>query len=258
MKIGVSTSCFYPVETEIALEEIGKAGVKVTEVFFNAQSELKPAFVDILKQIQNEYGIDIVSVHPTMSLAESFMIFSEYERRFYEALDNFERYSEIAAELGAEYIILHGGKPNGLLSDPEYCERYMMLNGRTQKNGVTVLQENVVKYRAGEIEFLRSMRDILQDDAKFCVDIKQSIRSGYDPFRIIDEFSDNIMHYHISDHSLASDCMLPLNGKFDFNRFFETLKQSNYNGACIIEVYKNAYHEFSEIFNSYRNLTENF
>ena len=44
MKIGVSTSCFYPVETEIALEEIGKAGVKVTEVFFNAQSELKPAF----------------------------------------------------------------------------------------------------------------------------------------------------------------------------------------------------------------------
>ena len=97
MKIGVSTSCFYPVETEIALEEIGKAGVKVTEVFFNAQSELKPAFVDILKQIQNEYGIDIVSVHPTMSLAESFMIFSEDERRFYEALDNFERYSEIAA-----------------------------------------------------------------------------------------------------------------------------------------------------------------
>lgn len=258
MNIGVSTSCFYPLETELALEKIGKSGVKTAEIFFNAESELKPAFIDILSDIQKKYGINITSVHPTMSLAESFMIFSEYERRFYESLNHFARYSEIAAELGAKYIILHGGKPNGLTTDEEYCERYMMLNEQTKKNGITVLQENVVHFRAGEIEFLRSMRDILGDDANFCLDIKQTIRSGYDPFDLINEFSDNIKHYHISDHSLASDCLLPLNGKFNFSQFFETLKQKKYNGACIIEVYKNAYHQFSEIFESYKKLTQNF
>ncbi len=260
MKLGVSTSCFYPYETEFALEEIGKAGVKTTEVFFNATSELKPAFIDILKDIQNEYKINITSVHPTMSLAESFMIFSEYERRYYQSLNDFARYSEIAAELGAKYIILHGGKPNGLLTDEEYCERYMALNEQTRKNGITVLQENVAKFRAGDIEFLRSMCNILKDDAQFCLDIKQCIRSGYNPFELIEEFSSHIKHYHISDHSLASDCLLPLNinGKFNFPQFFETLTQKGYNGACIIEVYKNAYHEFAEIFNSYKNLAENF
>ena len=85
MNIGVSTASFYPLETEAALEKLGKAGVKHTEIFFNALSELKPAFIDILEDILDNYGIKVTSVHPTMSLAESFMIFSNYERRYYEA-----------------------------------------------------------------------------------------------------------------------------------------------------------------------------
>mgnify|MGYP000432953399 CR=1 FL=1 len=145
MNIGVSTASFYPLETEEALEQLGKAGVKYTEIFFNALSELKPAFIDILEDILDNYGIKVTSVHPTMSLAESFMIFSNYERRYYEAEEQYRRYSEIAARFGAKYIIMHGGKPNGLTTDEEYCERYMRLKDVTRENGVTVLQENVVK-----------------------------------------------------------------------------------------------------------------
>lgn len=254
MKIGVSTASLYPLETELALEEIGKAGVKTTEIFFNCESELKPAFVDMLLDIKEQYGLDITAIHPTMSLAESFMIFSEYERRFCESLQKFARYSEVAATLGAKYINLHGGKPNGLTSDEEYCEKYMLLNRETRKNGVAVLQENVVRYRSGEVEFLRSMRDILGNDAQFCFDIKQAIRCGYNPTDLIDEFWDNIRHFHISDHSLASDCLLPLNGNFDFDGFLNTLKQRQFKGACVIEVYKNAYKNYSEIFTSLEKL----
>lgn len=254
MKIGVSTASLYPLETELALEEIGKAGVSDTEIFFNAESELKPSFVDILLDIKENYGLNITAVHPTMSLAESFMIFSEYERRYSEALQKFARYSEVAADLGAKYIILHGGKPNGLTTDEEYCEKFMSLNRETRKNGIIVLQENVVNYRSGDIEFLRSMREILGNDAQFCFDIKQSVRCGYNPFDLIDEFWDNIRHFHISDHSLASDCLLPLNGKFDFKTFFKILKERDYKGACMIEVYKNAYKNKSEIFNSLQEL----
>ncbi len=254
MKIGISTASLYPLETELALEEIGKNSVKTTEIFFNAQSELKPAFIDIISDIKEEYDLDITAVHPTMSLAESFMIFSQYERRFYESLNLFSRYSEIAAQLGAKYIILHGGKPNGLTNDEEYCERFMALNHETRKNGVIVLQENVVNYRSGDVEFLRSIKEILGDDAQFCFDIKQSIRCGFDPFDLIEEFWQNIKHFHISDHSLACDCLLPLNGKFDFKKFFEILKEKDFNGACNIEVYKNAYKDTSEIFTSHKKL----
>ena len=144
MNIGVSTASFYPLETEAALEELGKAGVKYTEIFFNALSELKPAFIDILEDILDNYGMKVTSVHPTMSLAESFMIFSSYERRYYEAEEQYRRYSEIAARFGAKYIIMHGGKPNGLTTDEEYCERYMRLKEATRENGVAVLQENAI------------------------------------------------------------------------------------------------------------------
>ena len=254
MDLGVSTACYYPLETEQALENLGKAGVKTAEIFFNAASELKPAFVDILNSIKTEYGMKISSLHPTLSLAEPFIIFSNYERRFYEALDTYERYSEIAAELGAKYIIMHGGKQNSSLSDEEYCERYMMLKNRTLKNNVTVLQENVLNFRAGDIQFMKSMQNILGENAEFCLDIKQSLRCGYSPIELMAEFKNNIRHYHISDHSPSSDCLLPQNGKFDFENFFKLLKTNNFNGSAIIEVYNNAYSDYKEIETSYKNL----
>ena len=252
MNLGVSTASLYPLETELALEEIGKAGVKNAEIFFNCESELKDSFIDILLCIKEKYGMNITSVHPTMSLAESFMIFSAYERRFYEAIKQYRRYSEIAKTLGAKYIIMHGGKPNGILSDEEYCQRYMTIKEECLKNGVTVLQENVVKFRSGDIEFLRSMKEILGQDAEFCFDIKQCIRSGYLPFDMISEFYDNIRHFHISDHCTAGDCLLPLNGKFDFEGFFRFLKNNNYKGALMTEVYRFSYREEKEIFESFK------
>ena len=251
MNIGVSTASLYPIETEIAFEKIAKKDVKTTEIFFNCDSELKPSFVDILLDIKDAYGINVEAIHPTMSLAEPFMIFSDYERRYREALLKFARYSEIAAALGAKYIILHGDKPNGRLSDEEYCERFMALNRETKQNGVTVLQENVANFRSGDVEFLRSMRDILGDEVEFCLDIKQAVRRGYNPTDLIDEFWDNIRHFHISDHSIAGDCLLPLdNGNFNFKAFLETLKERDFKGAAVIEVYKNAYKNTDEIFES--------
>ena len=254
MKLGISTACFYPLETELALEYLCKNGIDNTEIFFNSRSELKSSFIDILSDIKDRYNMNITSIHPTLSLAESFMMFSAYERRFYDALDDYSRYSEIAAELGAKYIILHGGKQHGVLYDEEYCERYMALKNATLKNGVTVLQENVFKHRAGDFEFLSAIKKHLGDDAEFCLDIKQAIRCGYSPITLMEELGDNIKHYHISDHSPASDCQLPLNGGFDFKGFFEILKNRNYQGSCIIEVYNNAYNDYSQIIKSKKSL----
>lgn len=253
MKIGVSTASLYPLETELALETLGKMGIKNTEIFINAECELKLSFIDILEDIKESYGMNITAIHPTMSLAEPFTIFSTYERRFNDALKSYTRYSEIAARLGAKYIIMHGGKPSINLEDEEYCERYMRLKNATLQNGVTVLQENVVNYRSGDLEFLRAMRDILGDEAEFCIDIKQAVRCGYCPIELIDDFLPNIRHMHISDHSVESDCQLPGKGGFDFNGMFSLLEKRGYNGSFMIEVYRNAYREYDEIYSSYIN-----
>ena len=145
IEFGISSACFYPLETEKALELMGKNGVKNAEIFFNALCETKKDFVKQLKSIADYYGMNIVSIHPTMSLAESFMLFSAYDRRKAEGIEQYKRYGEITAELGARYVIMHGGKPNGILSDEQYCQRFLEVSDAVDQSGGLLLQENVAK-----------------------------------------------------------------------------------------------------------------
>lgn len=250
MKIGVSTSCFYPMLTEKSLELVGENGVKTTEIFFNANCELGRSFVDELTQIKDYYGIDVVSVHPTMSLAESYVLFAGYERRFNEGLDLYKRYAEVANCLGAKFIIMHGGKPNKFLTNEEYCHKFFEVARAVEENGATLLQENVVKFRAGDLQYLKLFVKTLGKDANICLDIKQSIRGGYSAFDVVESVGENIRHIHISDNGEKGDCLLPSKGSFDFKRLFERVEEKGYRGDAIIEVYDFCYKNYSEVFES--------
>ena len=254
MKLGISTACFYPLETEKALEAVAKSGTKYTEIFFNSTCELSDSFVGELAKIREEYGITVTSVHPTLSLAESFMLFSDYRRRFLEGIEQYKRYAEIAARLNADYIIMHGGKPNKAIDNHQYCERFSQVSRAVKENGATLLQENVVNYRAGSIEMLRFMAEQLGDEVGFCLDVKQSVRGGYSPFDALEAVHKNIKHLHISDHTPEHDCLLPTNGGFDFAEFLGRAEALGYSGAALIEVYRDAYSDYSEIFNSLQKL----
>ena len=124
MKIGISSSCLYPMYTEESFRLIASNGVNLSEIFFNANCELEPSFIKQLREIKDQYSVELTSIHPTMSLAESFMLFSNYDRRFNEGMDAYKRYGEIAAELNAKYVIMHGGKPNGTMDDYGYFDRF--------------------------------------------------------------------------------------------------------------------------------------
>lgn len=254
MKLGISTSCFYPLETELSLLAVANAGVQNTEIFFNAMIETEPKFVRLLKDIQAEYALNVAAIHPTMSLSESFMLFSAYDRRLQEGLDHYRRYAQIAAEFGAKYIVMHGGKPNDVMDDDGYFERFAKISEAVRQNGAILLQENVVKYRAGNLSFLKRMAAALGDEVSFCLDVKQSVRGGYSPFEVLEAVGKNVKHLHISDHSAENDCLLPLRGTFDFKGFFEKAESLGYDGCAMIEVYKNAYRKRKEVFDSFHKL----
>ena len=46
MKIGASTACFYPLETEKALKKVTDLGFEKAEVFANAPCEYEEKFVN--------------------------------------------------------------------------------------------------------------------------------------------------------------------------------------------------------------------
>ena len=254
--IGVSSACFYPAETEKSLETAGECGFKTVELFLNSHSELEDNFVDELIRIKEKYNINIVSVHPFASFAESFYLFSNYERRYYDILPLYDRLFEVTAKLGAQIFVLHGAKIPGSISDEEYCRRFSHLIEMGKKYGVRVCQENVVHHRSESPEYLKMMKESIGDDFKMVLDIKQAHRAGYSPYEFIDALGESIIHVHISDRNEEKDCIPPLTGEFDFPDLFSEMERIGYEGKFIIELYYWSYEDKKEIVESYNKLTQ--
>ena len=249
MDIGLSSACFYPLETEKSIVRAGETGVKTIEIFMNADSEFEPAFVKNMADICKSYGMKVASVHTMGSFTESYHLFSSYKRRYFEAKDtSFKRHFDVMHTLGAEILVLHGIKKPGSIPDEEYFERFGELTLMGKSEDLLVCQENVVHYRSESPDFLTRMGEYIGDDFNMVFDIKQSIRTGLNPYDFAEKLHKYIRHIHISDHNAEKDCFVPCkNGTFDFKRFFDMMKSLGYSGDFIIELYENGFESDNEL-----------
>ena len=238
MNIGASTSNFYPLSTEESLDTVLNAGFRTTEIFFNASSELAPAFVDELRRRADAAGATVVAVHPYTSFMEPHFLFSVYERRAEDMLEEYKREFEAAARLGASFLVLHGDRENGALPVEQSLERYERLYDLGQTFGVRLAQENVVRYRSADLAYLQAMRDTLKEKAAFVLHVKQCGRCGLPIEKVADAMGDHIVHVHVSDHDGIRDCLPPGQGTFDYTRLFSLLNERRYDGALMLELYR--------------------
>lgn len=238
MNVGASTSNFYPATVEDSLDVLLNNGFRDIEIFFNAGEERAPAFVDELRRRLDGAGAVARAIHPYTSFMESHFLFGRYERRVTEMLEDYKHNFEAAARLGAPYLVLHGAREACALSTPQILERYEQLYDLGMTFGVRVAQENVVHFRSGEPEFLRTMRKTLGDKAAFVLDVKQTVRCGLAIEEVAEAMGDSIVHVHVSDHDGTRECLPPGTGTFDYARLFSLLRQRAYSGALIIELYR--------------------
>lgn len=249
MLVGASSSCFYPLETEKALDNVLSLGYKQAEVFFNTSSELEDSFTKEMRRNADDHGARIISVHPFSSALENTCIFGEYQRRYDDFIGLYQKTFHAAAVLGARNVVIHGALAvqKRDLSKELYFERFASLVELGKREGVQVCQENVVRFRSQSVEFLKEMRSYLGDDYKMVFDIKQAIRSGYNPFDVVEEFKNEIVHVHISDNTPEMDCMPPGRGSFDFKAIFDKMNEAKYQGGYIIEIYSKGYDVMKEL-----------
>lgn len=250
MEIGASTGCLYPSLTEDAVSVLAENGFKKIEIFFNTFSELEPKYIDGLKTILHKNNASVVSIHPFISSFESFMLFSDYERRFQDGLKLYELFFNAAYQLKAKYVVLHGLRKEYLKNryiEELYFERFAALAHHARKFDVILLQENVNGHFADNPQNIRQMIDIIPNEARFVCDVKQAARAGYDPLEILDAIDTHLEHIHINDFSPQGECFLPGKGCFDFYKFFDFLKQNNYCGDIIIEVYRQNFRTISDL-----------
>lgn len=248
MKIGVSTACYYPLETERAVAQIIETGASVAEVFINSTSEAGPAYIRQLRDDCDRAGLRVCAFHPCTSFAEPVYFFTGYTRRLNDSLDLYRFYFEAAAFLGASVFNFHGSKPDA----PEslYYEIYSLLFEEARRFGLVFSQENVVGYKSQSPAFILSMKRALGQNVAFTLDVKQANRAGHSPFEMLDAMSGRIAHLHINDYDAKRDCLLPGKGTFDLDELLSRVIRNGYQGDAVIEVYRKNYDKYQDITDS--------
>ncbi len=255
MQAGVSTACLYPKHLEEALYDLALNGISHVELFVNADSDITRSRVHTLRTIMDRYGVTCASVHPFACPIEPMALFSSYDRRVDDMIDYYRRYFAVMQQLGATFFILHGNYKIHAVEPALYCERYIRLVNAGKEFGITVAQENVERCQSGSLHFLREMKRILGEDAKFVLDIKQAVRAGESPFSMLHMLGSHIVHVHISDHSEKGDCLMLGAGNFRIRSFLEALYPYQPGCSVMVELYRNNFRGISDLLGNYRMLS---
>lgn len=246
MRIGISTSCFYPNTTEETLERIAALGFGEIEVFVNAPSESTVDYACRLRKRAKGLGLTVVAFHPFTSFAETYCLFGSYEPRRQDFYDIYKRYFEAAAAMGARVFNFHGCRSEWPIGTEQYCDIYAALFESAKREGIRFSQENVTRHYAGHADFVREMKRILQKDVCFTLDVKQAKRCGEDPCRIRDAMGENLIHFHASDYLDDGSCALPGQGVCDYANILNEHIRSD-AVTKVIEVYSDNYQQDSQL-----------
>ena len=249
----VSTACLYPKPTEDALYDLCLHGIQTVEIFLNSPSECRPVFAGDLHAMLKRFGVSCSAVHPWTAASEGFMLFSNYSRRCADFLEETKHVFALMERIGAKYFILHGA-PAGRVPAEIYCERFRLLAETAKPFGVTVTQENVVKYESQSLRFLREFCRILGDDAKLTFDTKQAVRAGMDISEAVRTVGSRIVHVHLSDHGELGDCLRIGKGRFAVAPFLKSLREQGFDGAVTLELYRSAFSDVSELAEDYHRI----
>jgi len=148
MNFGVSTACFYPQLIEEAVTELSENSVNNIEVFINTFCELEKGFINNLSKMINDNGQKVVALHPFTCGFEPFMLFTNYERRFKDAIEFHKHYFDAMNTLGAKIFVFHGDRRQGALENKQYFERFAVLRDLGKQYDITVAQENVERCKS--------------------------------------------------------------------------------------------------------------
>ena len=251
MQTGISTaSLFGRFVTEDAMSFLSEHGVKCAEVFLESFCEYNKEFGELISSRKGNTAIH--SVHTLTTQFES-TLYSLNERAKADSFILLENTMKSARAMGAKYYTFHGlarVKRTPYVIDFERCgaltQRIIDVCG---SYGITLAYENVHWAYYNYIGFFSELKKRTHG-LKGTLDIKQARQSGIDFHEFIEEMGEDIATVHLSDIDESGKMCLPGRGITDFGEIFKRLRDKGFDGALLLEVYKNDFAETEELFDS--------
>ncbi|MBU3161286.1 sugar phosphate isomerase/epimerase [Clostridium frigoris] len=249
MDIGLSSACFYPkLNTEHSIHTMKELGFNFGEIFLNTQSEYNEEFIRALLVKKELYEFNVNSVH-AFSVSFEPYLFDKYDRRRKDMLKQFKKVVKAAKILGASCYTFHGMRHTDLsgLDTKFILDIYNELSYIALEAGIKLAQENVSWCMSSNLEFLTLLSQECKYPIYFTLDLKQACKANIPIEKYIKVMGSNIVNLHINDRDDNSPCLLPGKGNLDYGDIARNLKNVNYSGKGIIEVYSDNFSSYAEL-----------
>ena len=260
MEIGISTaSLFMRQYNEDAVQTINGLGVGTCEVFLETFREYRREYGELINEKKGTLNVN--SVHLFTTSIEP-QLFSDNDRTKGDAMYFLDSAMDAANAFGAKYYTFHGTARYKKASRSGANDNFNKIaaaieNARVlcEKHGVALSLETVewaTYNRPGVFGEISARCPALYATP----DIKQIRLSGYPESEYFKEIAGHISHVHVSDINEDGKTCLPGKGTYDFDSLFSRLADTGFDGAVLIEAYKDDYKEIAELKDSADYLKE--
>ena len=230
VRIGLSTSSVYPESSAHAFTYAKSLGYDAVEVLvgIDALSQQTSA----IKQLSEHHEIPIAAVHaPTLLFTQRVWGLEPWGK--------LERSAEMAAEVGAEVVVVH--PPFRWQKD--YARDFVNgIAALEESTGIAFAVENMYPWRAstkrGMEMYLPHWDPSSEPYANTTIDLSHAAIAQSDPVEMAERLGERLRHVHLTDGngSAKDEHLVPGRGSMGAARFLRHLATSGFGGEIVVEI----------------------
>jgi sugar phosphate isomerase/epimerase len=234
IRVGMSTTCVYPLEPEHAFRLAKLAGYDGIEVMVTQEESTQQA--EPLLELSRRYALPILSIHAPVLLLTHFVWGRDPRVKL-------ARTAELAAAVGAETVVVHPP----FRWQASYAASFLaIVREISAQYGVEIAVENMFPWRAAG----RNMKAYapgwdprIMDCDAVTLDFSHAALSGVDSLQFTSDVGERLRHVHLCDGSGAigegqifDEHLLPGHGREPVAEVLEALTASGWRGSIVAEV----------------------
>jgi sugar phosphate isomerase/epimerase len=234
IRVGMSTSCVYPVGTEHAFRLAHLAGYDGLEIMVTSEELTRDAAR--LRDLSDRYSLPILSVHAPVLLLTPFVWGRDPQGKL-------ERAAEHAQAVGASSVVVHPP----FRWQATYARDFLSIVRKTAANhDVEIAVENMFPWKVAR-QSLRAYApspDPTQMDCdSMTLDFSHASLAGRDSLELAMAMGPRLRHVHLCDGSGSLDDgkvfdqhLVPGDGTEPVAQVLEYLARENWDGSVVAEV----------------------
>ena len=234
IRVGMSTTCVYPLSPEHAFRLAHLAGYDGVEIMVTNDDATRDAAG--LRALSKKYNLPILSIHAPVLLLTHFVWGRDPQVKL-------EKSAELAKAVGADSVVVH--PPFRWQST--YAQDFERIVRQTTENiGVEIAVENMFPWKVGGRSlkaYSPSSDPTSMDVDAMTLDFSHASLAGRDSLELAIAMGKSLRHIHLCDGSGSMDegkifdeHLLPGRGSEPVAEVLEYLVRENWSGSVVAEI----------------------